>query len=151
MTTAATSMTSETSGNLPTAPLPMLRVQSPTDRILQALQEASRRARAGGSGGVTELRFTTRLKTKLLWVFVVVLLLSIWPGLPITESLLASMFPTWHWLWGTAAWWYLPLSIIGAPWAVWSALKKSKAELAVSAIEMIGKIQKELGAQRIDV
>jgi hypothetical protein len=77
------------------------------------------------------------------------LLISIWPGMPITKSLLASLVPSWQWLWGTMAYWYLPLSVIGAPWAIYSAIKKSRAELAVSAIEMVGKVEKELGAERV--
>lgn len=163
----------------PDRPLPVLFVDAPSDRIVQKLGEAAKRGRMAGfargegdvlfktsafsapfdgeldartgsvqSGG-TELRFTPRLKKPLIWVYIAVLLVSIWPGLPITQSLLASMVPSWHWLWSTTAYWYLPLSVIGAPWALWSALKKSKTELAVSAWEMVGKIEKELGAKRI--
>lgn len=106
-------------------------------------------ARATEVDGQTELRFSPRLKKKVLWIFVAVMVLSIWPGVVLTESLLASLLPSWDWLWGTTYWWYLPLSIIGAPWAIWSAVKKSRAEMAVSAVEMVGKVQKELGARQV--
>ena len=161
-----------------TAEMPALRITATGQAIVQKLEEAAKRgrlagfergsgdvlfktcafaspfdgelhARATASGDATELRFSTRMKQKLLWVFIVVLVLSIWPGLPITESLLASLLPSLPWLWKSTIWWYLPLSIIGSPWAVYSAVKKSKAEMAVSAVEMVGKIQKELGAQTV--
>jgi hypothetical protein len=156
----------------------VLRVPLSNDAVVQKLEEAAKRGRLAGfergtgdvlfttsafsapfdgeleahavnNGEGIQLRFSTRMKRKLLWVFVVVLILSIWPGLPITESLLASMFPFWPWLWKSTIWWYLPLSIIGSPWAVWSAVKKSQAGITVSAVEMVGKIQKELGAQQV--
>ncbi|MBY0307875.1 MAG: hypothetical protein K2Q09_03955, partial [Phycisphaerales bacterium] len=106
-------------------------------------------ARTGSAPeGETELRFAVRMQQKLLWVYTAVLLVSIWPGLPITKSLLASLFPSAQWLWGTTTYWYLPLAVIGAPWALYSAVQKSRRGIAVSAHEMVGKIERELGARR---
>jgi hypothetical protein len=152
----------------------------PTDKVVAKLDEAARRgrlagfelgdngilfktsafghpfegeleARAGGStADTTRLQFSTRMKMKLFWIVVVVLVVSIWPGAPITKSLLASLIPSWPWLWQTTYWWYLPLSILGAPWTIWSYLKRSRKEIAVSAVEMAGKVQKELGAVRVE-
>lgn len=109
--------------------------------------ELAARAEALPSGG-TRLYFSTRMKQKTLWIFIIILVVSIWPGAPITKSLLASMVPSWRWLWETTYWWYLPLSIIGSPWSVWSAVKKSRQGIAESAVEMLGKVEKELAATR---
>lgn len=162
-------------------PLPDLTVELSPTGILTRLEEAARRGRLAGfeagekgvlfktcafsspfegellahaestdSGG-TRLRFSTRMKKKLLYVFVVVLLVSIWPGMPITESVLASLVPSWRWLWATTVWWYLPLSVIGAPWSLWVAVKRSRQEMAVSAPEMVAKVEKELKTARTAV
>ncbi|MFT3685963.1 MAG: hypothetical protein QM783_13755 [Phycisphaerales bacterium] len=176
--TISTPIAAGTAGAVPPS-LPMLRVAAGEKEVLTRLDEAARRGRLAGfkhgSNGVlfttcsfshpfdgelearvgngsassTDLRFTPRLKQKLIWVYVIVLLVSIWPGMPLTKSLLATLVPSWEWLWGTLPYWYLPLSIIGAPWGLYSAIKKSRAELAISSVEMVGKIEKELGAQRV--
>lgn len=158
--------------------LPMLVVDSSPEQVVEKLETAARRGRMAGfergtdgvlfktaafgtpfdgelearagvvpSGG-TRLQFATRMKQKTLWIFIVILVVSIWPGAPITKSLLASMVPSWRWLWETTYWWYLPLSIVGSPWSVWSAVKKSRLGIAESAVEMLGKVEKELGATR---
>jgi len=101
-------------------------------------------ARAETDGAATTLRFSTRMHRKWVWILVAVLLVSIWPGTPITKSLLASLVPSWRWLWETTVYWYLPLAVIGAPWTLWSAVSRSRREIAVSAVEMVGKVQKEL-------
>jgi hypothetical protein len=99
--------------------------------------------------GATRLHFSTRMKQRTLWIFIVILLVSIWPGAPITQSLLATWFPWWPWLWGAPFyWWYLSISIIGSPWSVWSAVKKSRLGISQSAVEMLGKVEGELGATR---
>lgn len=159
-------------------PLPALAVELSPTAILSKLEEASRRGRLAGfeqgekgvlfktcvfstpfegellarsepteSGG-TRLRFSTRMNKKLLTVFVVILLVSIWPGLPVTESLLASLVPSWRWLWSTTIWWYLPLAVIGAPWSLWVAIDRSRKEMAVSAVEMVAKVERELQTAR---
>ncbi|MDP1661766.1 MAG: hypothetical protein Q8L55_07605, partial [Phycisphaerales bacterium] len=118
-------------------PLPVLGVELSPPEILTKLAETARRGRLAGfekgekgvlfktcvfstpfegellaraesaGPGTTRLRFSTQMKKKLLAGFIVILLVSIWPGLPVTESLLASIVPSWRWLWATTIWWYL--------------------------------------------
>lgn len=84
------------------------------------------------------LRPDVRLKPLMPAVFAAVLILSIWPGVVLTESLVASFIPGdfWKWTW----WWYLPLTIPTAPWAMWVALKRSRASVDASAREQLAKV-----------
>lgn len=171
--------TSPNSSKVTATTLPVLEVGTTPEQIINTLEEAARRGRLAGfdhnepgiffktcafsspfdsellaqvvpADGTARLTFSTRMKKKLLWAFVAILIVSIWPGYPVTESMLASIAPNHHWLWAYTAYWYLPLSVLGAPWAIWNAVKRSQNEVAVSALEMIGKIEKELGAKRIE-
>lgn len=98
---------------------------------------------AAAEGAGWRLRFRPRLKPLLPAIFAVVLALGIWPGLPLTEKLIADVLPDGWWTW--TAYWYLPLAIVGSPWAMWTAWRRSVDSIAVSAAEMLGKIRKELG------
>jgi hypothetical protein len=97
--------------------------------------------REGGAGeGV--LRFTTRLKPAWPVGFAVVLVLSVWPGVVLTESLIASLIPGsfWKWTW----WWYVPLTVVSSPWAMWAAVKMSRAGVRAEAEATIAKIAGEI-------
>ncbi len=92
----------------------------------------------------TLLRFDARIKPLIPLIFAVVLAASVWPGVVLTESMIASFFPTstaWRYTW----WWYMPLTLPFAPWAFWSALKRSRASIHDSAHRAIAKIAGELG------
>ncbi|MFN0011547.1 MAG: hypothetical protein ACKVS8_07875 [Phycisphaerales bacterium] len=113
------------------------------------------RALAGESGGrdvrptepgSTTLAFEVRLKPLWPTVFVVAMVLAIWPGVILTESLLASIFPHTPWTWEYTWWWYMPLSILGCPWAIWDAFGKSRRGARVSAREAIAGIGAALDA-----
>ncbi len=98
-----------------------------------------------GSAGAT-LAFDVRLKPLWPTVFVVAMVLAIWPGVLLTESLLASLFPHTPWTWAYTWWWYMPLSIVGCPWAIWDVIRRSRRGTRLSAREAIAGIAKELGA-----
>lgn len=94
-------------------------------------------ARAGSSGAGCELRFERRLRPLWPWVLVALTLLSVWPGVWVTESVLTTYFP------GTnlyVAWWYLPLTVVGGVWGLWSVLRKSIASGRAEGAEIVGKI-----------
>lgn len=105
-------------------------------------------AHATSTESGTSLRFTRRIKRTLPIIFCVILLITIWPGVVVTQSLLASMFPKATWLWGTNWYWwvYMLLSVPTAPWAMWKAWKRSNAEIETSSHEMIQKLASELGS-----
>lgn len=93
------------------------------------------------------VRFETRLLPMMPWVFGLMLVVAIWPGLPLTDSFLSSFdwylslmgsigIDTWHW--------YLPLTVLPAPFAFRSAIRKSKLSAQGSALEQIEKIRSVL-------
>ena len=94
-----------------------------------------------------KLSFECRLLPIMPRIFALLLIVAIWPGLPLTDSFLSSFdwyngmlgsigIKTWHW--------YLPLTILPAPFAYRGAIKKSRASAHESAIEQIEKIQSVL-------
>lgn len=95
-------------------------------------------------GGV--LRFDAAMQPRLLIIMAVILALCVWPGVWLTESMLASMFPLTTWAWKWTAWWYLPLAIGSAPWVLWTMVSRSRASIDAGARELIEKIEKEIKA-----
>lgn len=98
-------------------------------------------AHAVGDAGGTLLRFELVRLRKLPLIFAVVLLITIWPGSWMTDSLLTTYFGfynTWvtRWPWLTYAW-YLPLTVLPIPWMWKSWTTKSRAMAEASAREVI--------------
>lgn len=103
-------------------------------------------AKADGEGAAVTLE--VRLRRKMPLIFVGILILTVWPGLPLTDSfllgfgwyerLMSGSLETWMW--------YLPLTIIPAPFAVRSSIRKSKLSGREHAIETSERIRAELGA-----
>ena len=94
----------------------------------------------------TVLRFRTRLRRTPIAVFWIVVVLSVWPGVALTDSLLATYF-SWYprEFWVTCAW-YLPLAVIPIPW-MWRTIWRQSAAIAdAEARESIAKIATHLGA-----
>lgn len=96
-----------------------------------------------------EVSFELKLLAMMPRIFALILIVTIWPGLPLTDDFLASFtwyesfmanigFKTWYW--------YLPMTVLPAPFALKGAIKKSKSSAKQSAIEAIEKISKALGA-----
>jgi hypothetical protein len=82
------------------------------------------RARAeGGSGGGTTLRFEMARLPRMPLIFVVVLALTVWPGVWITDSMLKTYF-TWYTI--ETWWWYIPITVLPLPWA-WRAIARKSA------------------------
>jgi len=96
-----------------------------------------------------ELRFRLRLLPLMPIVFVVMLLVAIWPGLPLTDAFLSSFewYARFEANTGILLWyWYLPLTILPTPFAIKSSLNKSRASAKESAIEATEKIGKAISA-----
>lgn len=90
-----------------------------------------------------DLRFECEMNRLMPCVFALLLVVTIWPGLPLTSTFLTSFdwynsimssigIQTWHW--------YLPLTILPAPFAFRSALMKSKRSALESALEAVEKV-----------
>jgi hypothetical protein len=111
---------------------------SPWDGVV----EARLRERVG-AGCLIEPR--CRLKRLGPAIFGVVLALSIWPGVLLTESLIASYFPAgWSkWTW----YWYLPLTIPTMPWALWWSIRTSRAQVHASAYRAVLAIARHGGGR----
>jgi len=115
---------------------------APFDGLLEAraLQEAG----AGASG--IRLIFAPRVKPTAVWIAGVVLALTVWPGVVLTESLIASMFP------GSSAWtytwyWYIPMTAPFAPLALWQAIKRSRASITAAGREVVERLRSDLASE----
>lgn len=102
-------------------------------------------ARHEPSESGSKLTFSTEIARRSPLIWLVVLVLTIWPGYPLTESLIATIAPASWWPW--TAWWYLPLSVISVPLAMLPGLKKSRAMAHASAHEAIEVIREALTAK----
>lgn len=93
--------------------------------------------------GRTRLRWALKLDLKVPSLLAALLGLSVWPGEPLTDSLLKTYFGFYR-AWidaGLMTWmWYLPLSIGGAIWTWRWAQQKSLETTHQSAHEMARKI-----------
>ncbi|MCA9303782.1 MAG: hypothetical protein KC996_06640 [Phycisphaerales bacterium] len=91
----------------------------------------------------TELRFDAKLNKRVPTIFAIILVLTVWPGLPLTDSFLSNF------LWyekllakGLATWmWYVPTTILPLPFVWRTAIKKSKASIHAHALETIEKLR----------
>lgn len=109
-----------------------------------------------GSPSGTILRFALRLRQKLPIIHAIILILTVWPGVWLTDSMLKLWF-TWYYtltqkpmfVWGgfevLTYLWYIPLCVLPLPWFWKSIMRRSRRTSRQSALEMIGKIAKELG------
>lgn len=93
------------------------------------------------------LTFEPKLLKMMPAIFGILLIISIWPGLPLTDVFLKSF--EWYERFvaqtGVKTWyWYLPLTILPAPFAWKSAIKKSKRTAMESLLESVVKIRKTL-------
>lgn len=95
------------------------------------------RARALEEQGRTIIEFSSSIQRKIPVAYWAVTLLSIWPGVTLTDSMLKTYFTSYTF----STWmWYLPLTIIPAPW-IWNRmLKTSRHAAAEHALELIQRL-----------
>lgn len=100
--------------------------------------ELRARLSTAGSGLIS---FETRLQVRLAWVFLVVMIATVWPGVWLTDSMLRSYFTGYDY----KTWmWYLPLTIPTVPWAMIVAVKRSRSRARVEAEAIIAKIAEQI-------
>ncbi|MHC4976573.1 MAG: hypothetical protein ACYTF7_08200 [Planctomycetota bacterium] len=85
--------------------------------------------------------YSLRVRMKIPAIFAIVTLLTIWPGVAITDSLIPG-----EWGWWPTAYWYLPLTIIPLPWLVVSLRKRTHQTTRAHAQEQIARICATLNA-----
>ncbi len=104
-------------------------------------------AHATSAGGGTRLSFALKLPPKVSIVYAIVVVLSIWPGVWLTDSMLRTYF-SWYTLsmWGTCAW-YLPITVLPLPWMYKKHFVGSRAAATADAAELIQKIAPEIDAR----
>lgn len=95
-----------------------------------------------GEGGVA---FDLHMPRRMPVIFGVVLVLTVWPGLPITDAFMHT-FLWYERLMGTAEWldtwvWYLPLTVLPAPFALRSAVRKSRRTAREHAVETVERLR----------
>lgn len=100
-------------------------------------------ARPERRGDGTRLHWSLSMRTQLVWVYGVVLVSMVWPGVWLTDSMLKTYFSGYDW----ATWkWYLPLTAPFVPWMMWSAIKKSRQSARAEATKLLTLIRVALDA-----
>jgi len=118
----------------------------PFDRKLVVIADAE-------DNGRTRLRWRLRLGRRMPTILVVTLIVTVWPGEPLLDSLLKTYFGFYN-AWTnpeTGGWlrtwmWYLPIAIPSVPLTWRWAMRKTRASTHQSARETIKKIAGLLGA-----
>lgn len=160
----------------PGDPLPSLAVGMPPEAVIAKLDHMARRGRLPGfertgpstfeaaafgapfdrtlvgravdaGAGTSRVDLTTRLQWKAPLIMIAAIAFTIWPGVWLTDSLMATYFrwyPTEFWV--TAAW-YLPLTVLPLPWIGVRIWRKSEREARASAEKAIEKIAAEVQAR----
>lgn len=152
-------------------PIPSIETALPAGEVVARLEKMSKRGklpgfeRGGGNAGPADasfaahgspfegrvlvhagggaVSFALHMPRKWALIFGAILVLSVWPGLPITDSFLhgfvwyerltSGWFDTWVW--------YLPLTIIPAPFALRTALLRSRATALEHAVETVERVR----------
>lgn len=96
--------------------------------------------------GPTSIEFQLRPRKPLVIVMIAAVIISFWPGLPITDSMLRLYFPSYH-EWGVETWWwYLPLVAISIP-PLWKQWKRAQRQAQTEATGVAQRIASLIGGQ----
>lgn len=93
-------------------------------------------------GGGSVIRFRLRLMPMMPLVFGITTLVTIWPGVWLTDSMIKAYYPPAQDWWPTWAW-YLPLTVLPLPWAARSMWRKSQATAAEEVRKTIEAVERE--------
>lgn len=112
----------------------------PFDRVLIA--QAAR-----APDGATLLHLRTRTLRKMPLLYILVTVLTIWPGVWLTDSMVHTYFPSWTFpTWA----WYLPVTVLPLPWMARSMIRKSGALAHQSTKEQIARIAEAIGGTLVN-
>ncbi|MCK6476438.1 MAG: hypothetical protein L6Q35_06370 [Phycisphaerales bacterium] len=93
----------------------------------------------------SRISLAMRLVPKLPLIFLVVAILTVQPGMWLTDSMLKT-YSTWYASHVQTWWWYVPLVILPMPFMGWRMWKKSKVAAADHARELVERLAASLGA-----
>lgn len=111
--------------------------------VLAGIFDHDLRATMAPDAGATRISFELLLRWRLPIIMTVVIVLSVWPGLPITDSMLRLYFPAYH-QWGIQTWWwYMPLLVISIP-PLWMQFRRSQREASTEARSQIEQLARML-------
>ena len=90
------------------------------------------------SEGRTRVAFALNRRPKMPAMMGVAMVATVWPGLPMTDSMLRSWIATYDsWPWWVTYAWYIPLGILPLPWMWIKWHTSSKAAATEHALEQI--------------
>lgn len=99
-------------------------------------------ARTASEGPGRVMRFELRLRLRAPLIAFVVTVLTIWPGVWLTDSMLRTYFSGYDY----RTWmWYLPLSVLPLPWYFPRALRKSREAAVDHAMELVERLRVAFG------
>jgi hypothetical protein len=94
--------------------------------------------------GGCEIELGLRLMKKMPIIAIALIVVSIWPGVWLTDSMIQTYFSGYpNSFWVTAAW-YLPITVIPLPWMLRSMWRKSEGIAREEFAKMVGKIVREV-------
>ncbi len=93
-------------------------------------------------GAGSRVSFALRARRRMPIIAAVILVVTLWPGLPLTESMIDTYW-AWHRAHVQTWWWYVPMWVLCLPW-MWSSWKKSRRDAEADARKTIAKISQEL-------
>ncbi len=96
--------------------------------------------------GSTQLDFQLRPAVKMPLVWAVVTVLTVQPGMWLTDSMLVTYFSSYG-KYVQTWWWYLPLVVAPMPWMLWRMWRKSAAAARDHARELHERLAQALDAR----
>lgn len=93
------------------------------------------------NGAGSKLELTRKRRVLIPAVILAVLVLSVWPGVLLMDTLVPS---SWGWVGTHVWWWYVPLTALSNAWGWFWAMGKTGAAMQVSVAETIAAIAKEV-------
>jgi hypothetical protein len=103
-------------------------------------------AAADVNGSVTSLKFSLCVTRRMPAIFALILIVTIWPGVWLTHSMLVTYFSWYALTFVQTCMWYLPLTVLPIPWFWPRMMRKSAAAARTSAAEQIEVIAAAVGA-----
>lgn len=95
-------------------------------------------AKVAGEGDKSRVWFEGRVLPKSPLIFLIVSVLSVWPGVWLTDSMLKAYFSGYDW---NTYLWYIPLTALPVPWMAWRMWTRSLRSAREHAAETIPKLQ----------
>jgi len=107
-------------------------------RLIGVIEELKGPGGAAGmgdaAGAASRITFSIQMKMMMPVIFAVLLIVSVWPGILLTDSMLKLYF-SWYTIW--TGWWYYPLTVPFVPIAFLKAWRTSVASGKAEAAEIV--------------